>query len=293
MTDAITASAETLSRNTLFEQLSELNSADRWWVVEKLLSSLKGEPIKLKGKRVKDPSAPKREVKPDSYIHFVNKVVWPILDSLSQTEENPDRKVRMRSVDARTQIGTILWKDIKEREDKAEAFSELSNDQVSEAFNTWFAEAPVKVKKTKSSDKASDASDGSKKSKRSGKLDGMTDDEKAAFYKARGAAAAAARAKNKAAKAEAESVAETSETEETPEPKPEKVKKVKKAKSEPEEPEFGSEQRAWTNPKDGKTYIRMDDLLWDAATAAWVGVYNRKTRTIDTSAPEPEYSDDE
>lgn len=292
MTDSSIAMATgTLSRTTLFEQLSELASADRWWVVEKLLSSLKGEPIKLKGKKVKDPNAPKREVKPDSYIHFVNKVVWPILDSLSQTEENTDVKIRMRSVDARTQIGTIMWKDIKDREDRAEAFSEISNDQVQQAFTEWLSTAPPKSKKTKTSDKSSDASEGSKKSKRSGKLDGMTEDEKVAFYKARGAAAAAARAKNKAAKAEASAT----ESDDEPVAKPvEKPKKAKKTKAEPEsEPEFGSEQRAWTNPKDGKTYIRMDDMLWDAASASWVGIYNRKTRTIDTSAPEPEYSDDE
>lgn len=292
MTDSSIAMAtDTLSRDTLFTQLAELGSADRWWVVEKLLSSLKGEPVKLKGRKVKDPNAPKREVKPDSYIHFVNKVVWPILDSLSQAEEDTEVKTRMRSVDARTQIGTILWKDIKDLDDKAEAFAKISDDHefVRQAFHDWLKTAPPKTKKTKASDGASDASEGSKKSKRAGKLDGMTDDEKAAFYKARGAAAAAARAKNKAAKAEA--VSSDEEPAEKPAEKPKKVK-AKKAETEAE-PEFGSEQRAWTNPKDGKTYIRMDDMLWDSATATWVGIYNRKTRTIDTSAPEPEYSDDE
>ena len=291
-------STEPLSRETLFKGLSELASADKWEAIEQLLTSLKGQSVKLKSRKVKDPNAPKREVKPDSFIHFMNKVVWPILDTLSQTEENADVKARMRSTDARSQVSTAMWKSIKDREDKAEAFSKVTNEQVSEAFSEWLKTAPPpKPKKVKeTSDKSSDASEGSKKSKRAGKLESMTDDEKAAFYKARGAAAAAKRAANKAAKAEASADSD----EPAPEPvkpvtkvadKPAKVKKAKKP--EDIEPEFGDEQKAWKNPKDGKTYIRQADMLWDAATADWVGLYDRKTRTIDTSAPEPTYSDDD
>lgn len=288
--------AEPLSRDTLFKGLSELASADKWTAIEQLLSSLKGEPVRMKSRKVKDPNAPKREVKPDSFIHFMNKVVWPILDKLSQTEENPEVKVRMRSTDARSQVSTAMWKIIKDREDKAEAFSEVNDEMVQTAFTEWLATAPPpKPKKVKeTSDKSSEASEGSKKSKRAGKLESMTEDEKAAFYKARGAAAAAKRAANKAAKAEAAS--EEAEADHSSDEAPEPVKKVKVKKSkstEDIEPEFGDEQKAWTNPKDGKTYIRQSDMLWDAATAEWVGVYDRKTRTIDTSAPEPSYSDDE
>jgi hypothetical protein len=294
MSNVSTMSSEPLSRETLFKGLSELASADKWEAIEQLLTSLKGQSVKLKSKKIKDPNAPKREVKPDSFIHFMNKVVWPILDTLSQTEENAEAKARMRSTDARSQVSTAMWKSIKDREDKAEAFSEITNEQVSEAFSEWLKTAPPpKPKKVKeTSDKSSDASEGSKKSKRAGKLESMTDDEKAAFYKARGAAAAAKRAANKAAKAESSADSD----DEAPEPvKPVEKKpvKVKKSKSEDIEPEFGDDQKAWTNPKDGKTYIRQNDMLWDAATAEWVGLYDRKTRTIDTSAAEPTYSDDD
>jgi hypothetical protein len=38
---------------------------------------------------------------------------------------------------------------------------------------------------------------------------------------------------------------------------------------------------------EGRSYLRVDNSLWDAATDEWVGEWNPVTKTIDTKAPEP------
>jgi hypothetical protein len=48
----------------------------------------------------------------------------------------------------------------------------------------------------------------------------------------------------------------------------------------------------------GKKYLRnFDGETWsvgaDGGCGNWVGLYNNKTDNLDTSAPEPEFADDE
>lgn len=158
-----------------------------------LLSNLKGwmggadggGKRKRKQRKQKDPNAPKREVKPDSYIALVNKHVWPILDEMSKADGlDAEAKKQMRSVKARTQIGKMLWDKVETADDRAAAIAALTRQQIVAVFEDWKTNPPVK--------------DESAKTKKS-KLAGMTEEEKAAFFKARGAKAAAARAAKKAA----------------------------------------------------------------------------------------------
>lgn len=292
---------ETMTASPLDQILSlakDLGAGERYDLAMSLLETIKSAVGGQKKRKTKDPEAPKREVKPESYINLVNKIVWPHLQTIAEAQTDPDLKTRARSVDARTQIGVLLWAPIKELEpsERVTAMEGITLDKVREAYETWLANPPPekekkpkaqkvpKMPKIKSdSSTASAGSQGSKSSK--GKLANMSEDEKAAFYKARGAAAAAARAANKASKAES--------VEEAPAPTKIKMNKPKPKPIAPveEEPEFGDEQRAWTNPVDGVTYIRQNNLLWDAKDGSWVGEYDPKTKTINRDATEPEYDE--
>jgi cell division septation protein DedD len=187
------AITESTSIAAVMDLAKTLESSAQYDLAMTLLSNLKGwmggaegGKRKRKQRKQKDPNAPKREVKPDSYIALVNKHVWPILDEMSKADGlDADAKKQMRSVKARTQIGKMLWDTrVEPAEDKAAAIAELTREQIVAVFEEWKVNPPVK--------------DESAKMKKS-KLAGMSEEEKAAFFKARGAKAAAARAAKKAA----------------------------------------------------------------------------------------------
>lgn len=187
------AITESTSIAAVMDLAKTLEASAQYDLAMTLLSNLKGwmggaegGKRKRKQRKQKDPNAPKREVKPDSYIALVNKHVWPILDEMSKADGlDADAKKQMRSVKARTQIGKMLWDArVEPADDKAAAIASLTREQIVTVFEEWKVNPPVK--------------DESAKTKKS-KLAGMTGEEKTAFFKARGAKAAAARAAKKAA----------------------------------------------------------------------------------------------
>jgi hypothetical protein len=185
-----------------------------------------------------------------------------------------------RSVSARTQVAKALWAPIQglASEERLTAMAVLTDAQIQEAYTTWAAQ-PREAKPKKSEDSGSAASAGSKASSK-GKLSTMSDEEKKAFYKARGEASAAARAAKKAANPEAaaEKPKKTKKVAATPAP-------VAAAAPEPEK-EYGEEQQTWVH--EGKAYLRVYNYLWDAKSGSWVGEWDPATKKIDTSAEEPE-----
>lgn len=301
---------ETITTSNPIDQIlsltKDLSAGERYDLAMSLLETIKAAVGGQKKRKAKDPNAPKREVKPESYINLVNKVVWPHLQTLAEAETDPEKKARIRSAEGRTQISVLVWDPIKElaTAERLAAMESVTLDTVRTACETWMANPPpakekkvkpqkIKVSKIKSegSDDSSAASEGTKTSKSSkSKLANMSEDEKAAFYKARGAAAAAARAANKATKAESTEA----EAEEAPKPvkhKPSKPKPIIASEPEPE-PDFGDEQKAWTDPSDNTVYIRQNNLLWNSSDGSWVGEYNPKTKKINRDAPEPTYDEE-
>ena len=154
----------------------------------------------------------------------------------------------------------------------------------------------------------STASSGSDSKPKKAKLADMTEEEKKAFYKARGEAAAAARAAKKAAAAESAESDSESEAEEAP------VKKTKKAKKAPEpEPEESEDEASdseseadedaepvavrpyfWEHAmkdKESKKYERVDiegkAYLYNAKSKEYLGVWNEQKNKIDKSVPNP------
>jgi hypothetical protein len=112
----------------------------------------------------------------------------------------------------------------------------------------------------------------------------LTEEEKEAKRKATAEKRAAARAANKAAKAGADPSSVASE-------KPKKEKKAKKEKKPAEEPaaepKAENGEQTWTH--EGRTYMRVENWLWDGTSYEWVGEWDPKSKTIDTSATEPSF----
>jgi hypothetical protein len=263
--------------SSITPQALGLSSEEKLTLAIQLLSSISGSrPIK-NARKPRDPDAPKRIVGADSYIHLVNKVVWPVLQRLAEGQ-SAEEKLVTRSVSARTQVAKALWAPIQSlsSEERVEKMEALEEAQILEAYTTWSAQ-PREAKPKKSEDGASASSAGSKASSK-GKLSTMSEEEKKAFYKARGEASAAARAAKKAANPEAAPTKKTKAAA-TPAPAPTPAAPA-------DEKEYGEEQQYWTH--EGKRYLRVYNYLWDEKTGNWVGEWDPATKKIDTTASEPE-----
>jgi cell division septation protein DedD len=292
------AITESTSIAAVMDLAKTLESSAQYDLAMTLLSNLKGwmggadgGKRKRKQRKQKDPNAPKREVKPDSYIALVNKHVWPILDEMSKAADlDADAKKQMRSVKARTQIGKMLWDArVEPAEDKAAAIAELTREQIVAVFEEWKVNPPVK--------------DESAKAKKS-KLAGMTEEEKAAFFKARGAKAAAARAAKKAAAGGESKPAKSSKK---PAAKPtddddassvssaESSDSDSSAESEAEEQEQQVKPTVWEHAMKGADkptkYERVDIdgkvFLYDLKTNKFLGQWDEKKNKIDSKAEDP------
>jgi hypothetical protein len=283
------AITESSSIAAVMDLAKTLEASAQYDLAMTLLSNLKGwmggeasGKRKRKQRKQKDPNAPKREVKPDSYIALVNKHVWPILDEMSKVDGlDADAKKQMRSVRARTQIGKMLWDArVEPADDKAAAIASLTRDQIVAVFEEWKINPPVK--------------DESAKAKKS-KLAGMTDEEKAAFFKARGAKAAAARAAKKAA---------AGETKSKPADDDDDASSVSSAESSDSDNSDGeSEAEAeeevkptvWEHAMKGADkptkYERIDVdgkvFLYDLKTKKFLGQWDEKKNKIDSKVEDP------
>ncbi len=137
--------------NSVFELAQTLSKTEQWTLVEELLSHLKGASPKRKAK---DPSAPKKPMTP--YIELVNKIVWPVLKELSETEEDPEEKKILRSVPARTQVASKLWSTLSSKDDLAS----VTEDAILKAYEEWKSsphEAKPKARKSKKSESESES----------------------------------------------------------------------------------------------------------------------------------------
>jgi hypothetical protein len=107
-----------------------------------------------KGNKLKDPNAPKREVKADSYVSFVNKYVLPHLTTLSEKPGLADADVKqLKSAPCRTQVGSALWQSVKDADDRIAAFETITVKKVQEAYEEWKANPPPpKAKKDTDTD---------------------------------------------------------------------------------------------------------------------------------------------
>ena len=292
---SITESSSPATPASVMDLAKTLDATAQYDLAMTLLSNLKGwmggadggGKRKRKQRKQKDPNAPKREVKPDSYIALVNKTVWPILDEMSKADGlDAEAKKQMRSVKARTQIGKMLWDKVETADDRAAAITALTREQIVAVFENWKTNPPVK--------------DESAKTKKS-KLAGMTEEEKAAFFKARGAKAAAARAAKKAAAGGESKPAKSKK----PAAKPvddDDASSVSSADSSDSDSGSESESEAvevkptvWEHAMKGADkptkYERLDVdgtvYLYDLKSKKFLGAWDEKKNKIDSKAEDP------
>jgi hypothetical protein len=269
------------SNVSVLELAKNLDASAQYELAMTLLSNLKGwmggevdGKRKRKQRKQRDPNTPKREVKPDSYIALVNKHVWPVLDSMSKADGLSDEdKKRMRSVSARTQVGKMLWDTrVETADDKTAAIASITRDQIVETFEQWKVSPPTKNVSV------------SKKSK----LAGMTDDEKKAFYKARGVAAAAARAAKKVSESNSKS-----------NPKDDDASSVDSSDSDSDSESEAEAQEVkpyvWEHAMKGADkptkYERCDiegrAYLYDIKTKNFLGMWDEKKNKINSDVEDP------
>jgi hypothetical protein len=149
----------------ILEATKAFTNEQRYEMAMNLLTALGGWLGKgRKSRKPKDPSAPKREVKEDSYVSFVNHHVLPHLVTLSEKPGLDDAEVKqLKSASCRTQIGSVLWQEVKDSENRLAAFETITVKKIQDAYTAWKANPPApKPKKAAAAGAAGGDSDGEK-----------------------------------------------------------------------------------------------------------------------------------
>jgi hypothetical protein len=232
----------------LFTQVQALSEAEQCELIMLITKEFK-KSFGKKQKKQRDPDAPKKELKDDSYMFLVNSKVWPILKKLAEDEKDEDEKKLLREVSARTQIAKAMWESIKglSSEERTEKISEVDEDQVSAAFAEW---------KT---------------------LPKPTAEEKKAAREAKKAAKSVKSAKTASVTSKGSKVAEKPKAEKKAEPEEEAEVAAYKWNH-----NFGKGAVDYERiDVDGTGY------LYDLKTKAYLGAYDKKGNKINKAIPDP------
>jgi hypothetical protein len=265
----------------LIEQISALPEADQCELITLISKGLK-KSIGKKVKKARDPNAPKKEVKSDSYMFLVNSKVWPILKSLSENESDDEEKKLLRDVSARTQVAKAIWENIKslDSDERIEKIEAVDEDQVSEAFAEWKTLPRPSSEEKKAAREAKKAAKTEKPVKAA---------KKATESKPASVASKGSKATSKAAEksVKAEKPAKAAEEK--------KAAKAEKKAAKVEEVEEEAEVKAykWSHNfgKGAIDYERIDvdgtAYLYDIKTKAYLGAYDKKGNKINKAIPDP------
>ena len=294
------ASTAPITRADALAAFEGLSADDTWWMAENIMRILRGAgPLTPRGRKPKadkDGSSESSKKRSPANLHnILTHVVKPALMAASEATDEKTARL-MKKGRAQKAVAQVFVDRFAELDGEAAktAVATLTAAEAISVFQEW-TKTPEANKPRKSRSTASSGSDSKPKK---AKLADMTEDEKKAFYKARGEAAAAARAAKKAAVADAESESEAEDE------KP--VKKTKKA-PEPEESEDEASDSEdedaepvavrpyiWEHAmkdKESKKYERVDiegkAYLWHAKSKEYLGMWNEKKNKIDKSVSNP------
>ena len=301
------ASTAPITRAEALAAFEGLSADDKWWMAENIMSILRGAgPLKPRGRKPKTDkdsgSESSKKRSPANLHNILTHVVKPALMAASEAADEKTARLmkKGRAQKAVAQVFVDRFAELDGEAAKA-AVAALTAEEAVTVFQEW-RQTPEANKPRKPRSTASSGSDSKPKK---AKLADMTEEEKKAFYKARGEAAAAARAAKKAAAAESAESDSESEAEEAP------VKKTKKAKKAPEpEPEESEDEASdsededaepvavrpyfWEHAmkdKESKKYERVDiegkAYLWHAKSKEYLGMWNEKKNKIDKSVSNP------
>ncbi len=302
------ATTAPITRAEALAAFEGLSADDKWWMAENIMSILRGAgPLKPRGRKPKTDkdsgSESSKKRSPANLHNILTHVVKPALMAAAEAAEEKTARL-MKKGRAQKAVAQVFVDRFAELDGEAakSAVAALTAEEVVTVFQEW-RQTPEANKPRKPRSTASSGSDSKPKK---AKLADMTEEEKKAFYKARGEAAAAARAAKKAAAAES---AESDSESETEEEKPKK--KTKKAKKAPEpEPEESEDEASdsededaepvavrpyiWEHAMEGKEskkYERADiegkAYLCHYKTKEYLGMWNEKKNKIDKSVPNP------
>jgi mRNA-degrading endonuclease toxin of MazEF toxin-antitoxin module len=256
----------------LAQTLSEAEQCELIMLISKGLKKSIGKKVK----KERDPDAPKRAVKSDSYIFLTNSVVWPILKALSESEDDAEEKKLIRDVSARTQVSKAIWETLKslDSEERAAKIAEVSEEEVKAAFAEWktiprpSAEEKKAAREEKKAAKATSVTSKSSKS---------SDEEKPKKVKKEVSEEEKAdKKKERAEKAAAKKTAKVKE------PEPEEDAESEEVAAYKWKHDFGK----------GETeYERMDHegmaYIYDIKTKAYLGAFIEKTNKLNKAIPDP------
>jgi hypothetical protein len=283
---------------SVFETLSP---EDKWWMAENIMSILKGAgPLKPRGRKPSadkdsDSDGPQKRRSKANLHHILTHVVKPALNTAAEAEANEKTARLMKKGRAQKAIAQVFVERFSSLEGDvaAEAVSSLTSESVLAAFQDW-SESPEATKPRKSRSTASSGSDSKPKKT---KLADMTDEEKKAFYKARGEAAAAARAAKKAAAADSESESDAEDEKpkkSKPAPEPEESDAESVASDSDDEEPVAVKPYAWEHAMEGKEskkYERADTdgkaYLFHYKTKEYLGVWDEEKNKINKRVPNP------
>jgi hypothetical protein len=271
-------------------QAKDFSDAELWAAVDQLQTLLKPKSLQKKeakaaatdGKKAKkerDPDAPKRPA--NAAILFTSQFIRPLMNALAASESDAVVKKEMLGVKCVSQISATFWAKLKplSEEERETAKEAITEKEVFEAYKTWKSTAPV-VTVPVSAETAVPVSITSSTASEAHVVDKNA--AKAAEKEAKKAAAAAekeakkaAEKAEKAAAKEAEKAAKKAAKKAAPAPAPEPVEEDDAAAV-----PFAYEGKELFKTKDGRVYNEEGN---------WYGLYDAKTKKVDTSVPEPEY----
>lgn len=271
--------------NTIEEVLAlaqNLSEADQCELIMLISKGLK-KSIGKKVKKERDPDAPKREVKADSYIFLTNSIVWPILKKLSESESDDEEKKLLRDVSARTQVSKAIWETLKSLEsaERTVKIAEVSEDEVMAAFAEWKTLPRPSAEEKKA---AREAKKATKETKKTGSVasKGSKPSESEAEKPKKAKKEVSEEDKEAKKKARAEKAATKKAAEKAPEP-------VEEAEAEAEE----VAAYKWKHDfgKGEVEYERLDhegmSYIYDLKTKAYLGAYIEKSNKLNKAIPDP------
>jgi hypothetical protein len=303
------ATTAPITRAEALAAFEALSIDDKWWMAENIMSILRGAgPLKPRGRKPKadkdTASEGSKKRSPANLHNILTHVVKPALMTASEAADEKTARL-MKKGRAQKAVAQVFVDRFAELESAAAdaAVKALTAEEAVAAFQEW-SKTPEANKARKPRSTASSGSDSKPKK---AKLADMTEEEKKAFYKARGEAAAAGRAAKKAAAAEsADSESEADDEEAAETVKAKKSKKTKKAPEPAESEDEASDSEdedaepvavrpyIWEHAmkdKESKKYERVDidgkAYLWHAKSKEYLGMWNEKKNKIDKSVSNP------
>jgi hypothetical protein len=258
-------------------QAKDFSDAELWAAVDSLQTLLKPKSLqkkeaKAEGKKAKkerNPDAPKRTA--NAAILFTSQFIRPLMATLATSVDDAAVKKEMLGVKCVSQVSATFWAKLKVlgEEERDAAKEAITEKEVFEAYKAWKSTAVV--------------SESAVATEPTAVIEAPVVDKKAAAKAEKEAKKAAEKAEKAAAKAAEKEATKAAKAAEKPK------KAEKKVAAPAPEPEEEDDEAAVPFSYDGKELFKTKDGRVYNEEGNWYGMYNSKTKKVDTTVPEPAY----